>query len=100
MVLLACLPLVVGPQMLSGAAIASCAPGIFYAIRYKNDRAIWAFPYSYYWMICLSWISLYALLTPHKNGWMTRDLETTSDPWPSLPGKDPFTVAPTLRKAA
>jgi len=102
MVLLAFLPWVVGPQMLSGAAIASCAPGIFYAIRYKSDRAIWAVPYSYYWMICLSWISLYALVTPHKNGWMTRDLETTtsSDPWPSLPGKDPFTVTPSLRKAA
>jgi len=100
--LLICMPLIIGPKMILGAALASCAPGIFYAARYKSDKAIWAFPYSFFWMACLSWISFYALMTPHKNGWMTRDLKTkdTHPSWPTSPEKGPFTVPHPLQKAA
>jgi len=75
------MPLVVGPKIVLAAAIASCAPGIFYFIRYKSEHAIWALPYSFFWMTCLTWISLYALITPHKNGWMTRNLESPTTIW-------------------
>ncbi|WP_419662006.1 glycosyl transferase, family II [Desulfosarcina variabilis str. Montpellier] len=75
--LLVYLPLVVGPKMLVAAAIAACAPGCFYFLRYKSENAIWALPYSYLWLTCLSWISFYAMLTPHKTGWMTRDIKSS-----------------------
>jgi hyaluronan synthase len=100
-VLLICLPLVILPKMVLGAAIASCAPGIFYAFRYQSNQAIWAIPYSFFWMVCLSWIGLYALLTPHKNGWMTRNLKSPGLSWTPSPGKKPsFASPPRLRKAA
>jgi len=98
--LLACLPLVVGPKMLIGAAVASCAPGIFYAYRYKSHQAIYALPYSFFWMACLSWISMYATMSPHKTGWMTRNLQKPSVPWTPTPGKEPFATPGRLRKAA
>ena len=88
-VLLVYLPVVVGPKMVFGAAIASSAPGLFYAIRYKSNQAFWAIPYSYLWMICLAWISTYALVTPHKTGWMTRDLNNLEVSWTSSSGKTP-----------
>jgi hyaluronan synthase len=96
--LLIYLPLVVGPKMLVAAAIAACAPGCFYLIRYKSENAIWALPYSYLWLTCLSWISFYALLTPHKTGWMTRDIKPSqaSDvAWASSSRKaPPLTLTP------
>lgn len=99
--LLVCIPLSVAPNLILGAAMAACAPGIFYAIRYKSHKALWSIPYSFFWMAGLSWISTYALMTPHKNGWMTRDLETeTTAPWPSSPDKEPFAVPHHLQKAA
>ncbi len=87
--LLVYLPVVVGPKMIFGAAIASCAPGLFYAIRYKSSQAFWAIPYSYFWMTCLTWISTYALVTPHKTGWMTRDMDNLEVSWTSSSGKAP-----------
>lgn len=100
-VLLVCLPMVVLPKMVLGAAVASCAPGIFYAIRHKSNHAIWALPYSFFWMACLSWIGFYALMTPHKNGWMTRNLKHPRPSWTPSPDKKPsFASPPRLRKAA
>ncbi len=99
--LLVWLPLIVLPKMLLGAAVASCASGIFYAIRYKSNHAIWALPYSFFWMAYLSWIGLYALMTPHKNGWMTRNLKSPGLSWTPSPGKKPsFASPPRFRKAA
>ena len=83
------LPLVVGPKIVIGAAIGACAPGFFYLLRYKNENAIWALPYSFLWLTYLSWISFYALLTPHKTGWMTRDISPSSVAWPPSSRKAP-----------
>ncbi len=74
--LLMFLPLTVAPKIIIGVAAASCAPGIFYALRYKNNQAVWAVPYSFFYMSYLSWTCLYALVSPHKTAWMTRDLDT------------------------
>jgi hyaluronan synthase len=93
--LLIYLPLLVGPKMILGAAVAACAPGFFYALRYKSENAIWALPYSFLWMTCLSWIGFYALLTPHKTGWMTRDIKQSDLSWTSSSRKAPsFTLMP------
>jgi hyaluronan synthase len=85
--LLIYLPWIVGSNLIVGAAVASCAPGIFYAVRYKSNYAIWALPYSFFWMLCLSWISLYALVSPYKNEWMTRNLKISGISWIPSPGK-------------
>ncbi|MBC8419719.1 MAG: glycosyltransferase [Proteobacteria bacterium] len=65
-------PELVAINMLVGAAIAAIAPGVLYAIRYRIIDAIWAWPYGVFWMFGLSWIALFALVTPHKTGWLTR----------------------------
>ncbi len=89
------LPLVVGPKMIIGTTIAACAPGFFYALRYRSQSAAWAFPYSFLWLTCLSWISLYALLTPHKTGWLTRDINRSGDAWtPSSRKAHSLTLTP------
>ena len=79
-VVLMLLPLVVAPEMAIGIAAASCAPGIFYAFRYKSNQSIWAIPYSFFFMTCLSWTYLYAIISPYKNDWMTRKLDVAKLP--------------------
>ena len=61
-----------------GLFVASLMPSLFYLLRHRSMACLWAFPYTVFMLFGLSWISLYALLTPHKNGWMTRDLATSS----------------------
>ena len=78
--LLIMLPAMVAWKLAIGVALASCAPGVFYAIRYKSNHAIWALPYSFFYMSCLSWTCLYALMSPHKTGWMTRNLDIGNIP--------------------
>ncbi len=65
-------PLQVAPHMAMGGAVAACAPGLFYAFRHRSPCAIWALPYTFFCMVGLWWIPVYALLTPHKNKWLTR----------------------------
>jgi len=66
------LPVVLGPQLLLATALASCAPGLFYALRYHSLSAVWAFPYGFFWLLGLSWIGAYAIVTPQKSSWLTR----------------------------
>jgi hyaluronan synthase len=90
------LPLVVVPKLIVGTAIAACAPGLFYFLRYRSVNAVWALPYSFLWLTCLSWIGFYALLTPHKNGWLTRDIKPSEvTTWTSSSRKAPsLTLTP------
>jgi hyaluronan synthase len=43
-----------------------------YACWRGSARALWAFPYAAYNLVCLSWIAPYAFFTPHHSGWLTR----------------------------
>lgn len=67
-------PFIFGIHLLLGAAIISIIPALVYALKYKSTNSLWAFPYGLFWIVGLWWITPYALLTPHKNGWLTRDL--------------------------
>jgi hyaluronan synthase len=69
------LPFTIAPKMVLGLVVVSCAPGIFYAVRYKSNRALWALPYGFFYMLYLSWTRLYALISPHKTQWLTRDID-------------------------
>jgi hyaluronan synthase len=68
------LPMTFALNLLIGSTIASLVPGLFYAIRYRSGNAVWATPYSCFWIFCLSWIGFYAVFTPHKSRWLTRGL--------------------------
>jgi hyaluronan synthase len=63
-----------------GTCIASIMPALFYLLRHRSLACVWALPYSLFMFFGLSWISLYALLTPQKNGWLTRDIAPRSVP--------------------
>ncbi|MCF8041906.1 MAG: glycosyltransferase [Desulfarculaceae bacterium] len=67
-------PQVMAVNLLLGAFIGGILPALVYVLRHRNSNFLWAFPYTLFWMVALSWISLWALLTPHKNGWLTRGL--------------------------
>ena len=67
-------PSVMAANLLLGAAIGGALPALIYILRHRNSNFLWAFPYTLFWMVALSWISLWALVTPHKNGWLTRGL--------------------------
>lgn len=61
-------------NFLVGCCVAACVPAAFYALRVRSLASLWAFPYSLFWLLGLAWINIYSLLTPHKSGWLTRQL--------------------------
>jgi hyaluronan synthase len=75
-------PLGTGAGLLTGTLFASALPALFYLHRHRSAACLWAFPYSLFLFLGLSWISLYALLTPYKNGWLTRQI---AQPGPQRP---------------
>jgi hyaluronan synthase len=66
------IPQFFGLNLLLGAALGALAPAILYAFRYRSIQGVWAWPYSLFWLFGLAWIGMYAVITPHKNGWLTR----------------------------
>lgn len=70
-------PEVFGLRIVFGAALTACAPAAFLAILYRNSRMLWIYAYSVFWLVSLSWIGLYAWVTPHKTGWLTRESDST-----------------------
>jgi hyaluronan synthase len=66
--------------LMIGMFFASLMPAFFYLLRHRSLACVWAFPYTVFMLFGLSWISLYALFTPHKNGWLTRDLTAAALP--------------------
>ena len=74
--LLVSMPETLGMRMLMGAVMAGILPALFYFYTYRDTDSLWAFAYSIFWVTGLWWITPYALFTPHKTGWLTRDLST------------------------
>ena len=68
------MPEIFGVRMLFGAVLTGILPALFFIYRYRNSDALWAFAYSIFWITGLSWIALYAAITPQKTGWLTRDV--------------------------
>jgi hyaluronan synthase len=73
-------PLIFGIHLMLGAMIISGIPAAVYFIRHRSTNALWSFPYGIFWLVGLSWITPYAILTPHKMGWLTRNLPTPRTP--------------------
>ncbi len=53
--------------------IAAIIPSVVYFLRHRTSFGfIWALPYTFYWMFCLSWISFWGIVTATNSGWLTR----------------------------
>lgn len=57
-----------------GVVISAASPAVTFALLRGGRGAWWAFPYSAYFLTCLSWIQPYALITPQRSQWLTRTL--------------------------
>ncbi|MES9996323.1 glycosyltransferase [Desulfovibrio aminophilus] len=69
-------PLMVGKNILVGTLIASSLPAVVYLLRHRSWNFLWAVPYSYFWIVGLSWIGVWSMITPHRSGWLTREVKS------------------------
>jgi hyaluronan synthase len=67
-------PAVFGPNLVVAGLLGALAPALVFVWRRHSSNFLWAFPYALFWLAGLSWISLWALATPHRTGWLTRGL--------------------------
>lgn len=73
-------PLVIGlivepillPCLVLAAMVSALLPAAVFVSTRSPRGAWWAFPYALYSLVCLAWISPWALLTSHRSGWLTR----------------------------
>ena len=58
-----------------GCLVASIIPGTVYLLRYRNLFGYrWAVPFSFFWILTLSWIPFWGMLTASNSGWLTRTI--------------------------
>jgi hyaluronan synthase len=76
-------PLPMTAALAAGLIAGALPSALVYALLRSARGSLWAFGYAVYAFVSLSWITPYALLTPHQNGWLTRGLagnvDTTMD---------------------
>lgn len=69
------LPSLYGLQILCGIVVGTSLPAGLYCWRQRSMDGLWGYVYGVFWFVALSWITPYALLTPQKSGWLTRQLK-------------------------
>ncbi|MGD9730835.1 MAG: glycosyltransferase family 2 protein [Desulfamplus sp.] len=65
-------PMTFGVNAIIGVLVSSSLAAIIYAWKFGTFASLWSFIYGFYFFVALSWIRPYALITPHKAGWLTR----------------------------
>jgi hyaluronan synthase len=75
-------PAVYSVQILMGIVVSSSIQASLYFWRNRSTDGLWAYLYGIFWFIGLSWIVPYALVTPHKCGWLTRCMSSKRAPNP------------------
>jgi hyaluronan synthase len=60
------------PWLVLAALVSALLPAAVFATTRHPREALWAFPYSLYSLVCLTWIGPWALVTAHRSGWLTR----------------------------
>ena len=65
-------PVEIGLNLLLGVVVCSSLSAMIYLWKYRTTDALWAYGYGLFWFLSLSWITPYALFTPHRAGWLTR----------------------------
>ncbi len=61
-----------GLHTLTMILVTSIPTALLYFWRCKSSEGLWAFAYGVFWFFGLFWITPYALATPHRTGWLTR----------------------------
>lgn len=69
-------PLLVAKNIAIGTVIASSIPAVVYLARHRSWNFLWALPYSFFWIIGLSWIGVWCMITPQRSGWLTREVKS------------------------
>jgi hyaluronan synthase len=69
--------------VLGGVLFSALLPASLFALSRTMRGSLWAFPYAVYAFFCLWWIRPYALFTPHRSKWLTRQLPA-SPPSPAV----------------
>lgn len=69
-------PLFVAKNIAIGTVIASSIPAVVYLVRHRSWNFLWALPYSFFWIAGLSWIGVWCMVTPHRSGWLTREVKS------------------------
>jgi LPS export ABC transporter protein LptC len=80
------MPLVATLYTLIGAAVVGVVPMTVYLLRHHSLMALWAIPYSVFYVAALAWIPVYAIFTVHKSGWLTRQIRPQARlrPWSAV----------------
>lgn len=65
-------PLLYLSSALTGTFIFSSIQMLFYTKRYNFADALWAYPYSVFYLFALFWIFPFAIATVKNGGWLTR----------------------------
>ena len=73
-------PTVFGVNIMAGIVIGSSLSAMLYAVKRRSSECLMAYLYGIFWLIGLSWITPFALLTPHRSGWLTRQIKKTDAP--------------------
>lgn len=69
-------PMTFGVNTMLGVIISASLAAVIYAWKFGSFSSLWAFVYGFYFFISLFWIRPYALITPHKAGWLTRQIKS------------------------
>lgn len=76
--------LLIEPELVPWLFVATLVSGLLPAAVFASTRTLrgawWAFPYAVYSLVCLSWISPWALITAHRSGWLTRQQPSREGP--------------------
>ncbi|MCG6878701.1 MAG: glycosyltransferase family 2 protein [Deltaproteobacteria bacterium] len=98
-------PFEFGLSALVGVLVYSTLSAVFYWWRCRSSEGLWAYAYGLFWTMGLFWIPVYALITPHRTGWLTRQSEKKMKVYPAkkrhaqrlLPVADSLRVAIPLK---
>lgn len=66
------------PGFVAACCISALVPAAFFILRHRDSDFLWAFTYAPFSALALSWISLYALFTVKRSGWLTRELPSSA----------------------
>ena len=81
-------PRITAEAICAGVLLHSLAPAGLYLLRRRSSDGLWALPYGLFWLVGLSWIAPYALLTAHRGGWLTRGArKRLGDVTPAAPSR-------------
>ena len=59
-------------SVIVGAFLFSSIQVLFFSKKYNWQEALWAYPYSLFYLFVLFWIFPFSIVTVKNGGWLTR----------------------------